>query len=54
LVQASDGKPLPDALIRAYLLADDGMSKRPVQVAETVSDADGNYRLLISPRLGDE
>ncbi|MGB5703399.1 MAG: carboxypeptidase-like regulatory domain-containing protein [Polyangiales bacterium] len=54
LVRASDGNGVPGALIRAYVLADDGTSKRPVQVAETVADEEGNYRLLIAPRLGDE
>jgi hypothetical protein len=54
LLQASDGTPVPGALIRAYVLADDGVSKRPVQIAETESDEMGNYRLLIAPRLGDE
>lgn len=54
LLRASDGTPVPAALIRAYVLADDGVTKRPVQVAETISDEEGRYRLLIAPRLGDE
>ena len=54
LLQASDGTTVPGALIRAYVLADDGADSRPVQVAETVSDEQGRYRLLIAPRLGDE
>ena len=54
LLRASDGTPVPAALIRAYVLADDGVTKRPVQVAETVADEEGRYRLLIAPRLGDE
>jgi hypothetical protein len=54
LLQASDGTAVPGALIRAYVLTNDGAEGRPLQVAETVSDEDGNYRLLIAPRLGDE
>ena len=52
LLQASDGTAVPDALIRAYVLTSDGSSSRPVQVAETMSDDQGNYRLLIAPHFG--
>jgi hypothetical protein len=54
VVQASDGTVVPNALIRAYLLTTDGSYARSIQVAETVSDQDGKYRLVIAPRLGGE
>lgn len=54
VVAASDGVPVPHALIRAYVFTNDGSSSRPIQVAETLSDEEGNYRLLIAPHLGDE
>jgi hypothetical protein len=54
VVQASDGTVVPNALIRAYLLTTDGSYTRSIQVAETVSNQDGTYRLLIAPRLGGE
>lgn len=53
-VIASGGAPVPDTLIRAYMLTADGSSTRLIQVAETVSNEEGSYRLLIAPRLGDE
>jgi hypothetical protein len=53
-VQASDGTAIPNALIRAYVITTDGSYPRPIQVAETVSDEVGGYRLLIAPHLGDE
>ena len=49
LVRASDGTAVPGASIRAFVLTTDGVPSRPIQVAETVSDEDGNYRLLITP-----
>ncbi|MBW2375746.1 MAG: carboxypeptidase regulatory-like domain-containing protein [Deltaproteobacteria bacterium] len=55
VIRTSDGEPVPNALIRAYVLArTEGAASRPVQVAESVSGEDGSYRLLIAPRLGDE
>jgi hypothetical protein len=54
VVQASDGTVVPDVSIRAYVLTNDGAPSRTIQVAETVSDEEGNYRLLISPSLRDE
>lgn len=58
VLRSSDGEVVPNALIRAYVLADanaDGAgAARPIQVAETVSGEDGSYRLLIAPRLGVE
>lgn len=53
-VIASGGAPVPDTLIRASVLTADGSSTRLIQVAETVSNEEGSYRLLIAPRLGDE
>ena len=46
-VLSSEGIPVPGAVIRAYVLAND----RQLQVAESTSDEDGDYRLLIAPRL---
>jgi hypothetical protein len=55
VIRTSDGEVVPNALIRAYVLATtEGAASRPIQVAETVSGEDGSYRLLIAPRLGDE
>jgi len=55
VIRTSNGDAVPNALIRAYVLAStEGAASRPVQVAETVSGEDGSYRLLIAPRLGDE
>ena len=53
LVLADQGAVVPNALVRAYLLVSDGTESRPVQVAETSSDEEGRYRLLIAPRPGD-
>ena len=53
-VAASDGSLVPNVLLRAYVLTPDGASTRAIQVAETTSDEEGNYRLLIAPDLGDE
>lgn len=53
-VLSSDGSTVPGALIRAYVLVDDGTSSRRIQVGETTSDGAGAYRLLIAPRLGDD
>jgi len=55
IVRSSDGLAVPNALIRAHVFIDTGVgTKRPLQVAETVSLEDGSYRLLIAPRLGGE
>jgi hypothetical protein len=55
VIRTSDGEPVPNALIRAYVLArTEGAASRPIQVAESVSSEDGSYRLLIAPRLDDE
>jgi len=55
VIRTSDGEPVPNALIRAYVLArTEGAASRPIQVAESVSSEDGSYRLLIAPRLGAE
>ena len=55
LVRNSDGEPVPNAVVRGYMVDSyDGGAARPLQIAETVSAEDGSYRLLIAPRLGDE
>ncbi len=53
-VFAGDGTPVPGVVIRAYTLTSEGSSARQIQVAETTSDDDGNYRLVIAPRFGVE
>ena len=50
-VQASGGDAIAGAPIRAYVFDETADSKRAIQVAETISDEDGFYRLLISPTL---
>ncbi|MFW2387353.1 MAG: carboxypeptidase-like regulatory domain-containing protein, partial [Polyangiales bacterium] len=55
VVRNSAGDPVPNAIVRGYMVDSyDGGAARPLQVAETVSNEDGSYRLLIAPRLGDE
>jgi hypothetical protein len=55
VIRTSDGEPVPNALIRAYVLTrTEGVASRPIQVAESLSSEDGSYRLLIAPRLDDE
>lgn len=55
VIRTPGGDTVPNALIRAYVLTGaDEATSRPIQVAETVSDDDGAYRLLIAPHLGDE
>lgn len=54
LVLSAEGAIVPNALVRAYTLVSDDTGSRPIQVAETSSDPDGRYRLLIAPRFGDE
>ena len=55
VIRTSDGEPVPNALIRAYVLTrTEGAASRPIQVAESLSSEDGSYRLLIAPRLDDE
>jgi hypothetical protein len=49
VVTSADGSPVAGALLRAYVLSATGTEARQVQVAEAVSDADGAYRLLITP-----
>lgn len=55
-VRSSDSTPVSAAPIRAYVLlpalSEDG--QRPLQVAETQTDEDGNYRLLFAPILNGE
>lgn len=49
VVTSADGLPVAGALLRAYVLSGSGADSRQVEVAEAVSDADGGYRLLITP-----
>lgn len=51
VVTSADGLPVAGALLRAYVLSGSGSDARQVEVAEAVSDADGRYRLLITPGL---
>jgi hypothetical protein len=51
---SSGGAPVPGAQLRAYRFVDDGTTRRLLQVAETTTDEEGNYRLLIAPRLDGE
>jgi hypothetical protein len=37
--------------VTAYVIVDDPEGERAVRVATTLSDADGNYRLLLPSRL---
>lgn len=48
-VLASDGSPVADAVIRGYVLMEEGAMRRRLQIAETVSREDGSYQLLIAP-----
>jgi len=50
-VVSAAGTVVDDATIRAYVF-ENGDTLRPVQVAETKSDEEGSYQLLISPTLG--
>lgn len=52
VVESSDGIPVSGARLRAYAVAGEGAAARPIQVGETTSDDEGNYRLLIAPGLG--
>lgn len=51
VVRANDGTPLASARVTAYVILDDPEGERAVRVATTVSDVDGNYRLLLPSRL---
>lgn len=50
-VRASDGTPAAGALIRGYVVIDDGGESRRIQIAEATSREDGSYELLIAPGL---
>ena len=49
LKTAAKNLNVSNVLIRAYVLTNDGSGSRPIQVAETTSDEEGAYRLLIAP-----
>lgn len=53
MLQTADGATVGGAQIRAYIFESGGEELRPIQVAETVSEVDGTYRLLISPTLAE-
>jgi hypothetical protein len=50
-VLASDGSPVPGVQLRAYAFAGEGAGRRLLQVAQTTTDEEGGYRLLIAPRF---
>ncbi len=52
-LQTAAGATVGGAQIRAYIFESVGDELRPIQVAETVSEVDGTYRLLISPTLAE-
>jgi hypothetical protein len=54
MITASDGSAVSGAQVRAYRFVGEGDERRAVQIAETDSDENGNYRLLIAPALGGE
>ena len=49
VVTSANGLPVAGAVLRAYVLSGSGSETRQIQVAEAVSDAEGAYRLLITP-----
>ena len=53
-IRNSAGEAVPNALVRGYFFDPSSGESRPLQVAEAVSNEDGSYRLLMSPRLVDE
>jgi len=52
LLLSSGSAPVSGAQVRAYVVTLQGGVSRLLQVAETTTDEEGNYRLLIAPRLG--
>jgi hypothetical protein len=50
-IRTSTTVPVPDALVRAYVLSETEAGPRSIQVAETTTAADGSYNLLIAPRF---
>jgi hypothetical protein len=52
-VLAADGSPAAGVQLRAYAFAGDGAERRLLQVAQTTTDEEGAYRLLIAPRFAD-
>lgn len=51
--RASNGSPAAGAVIRGYVVTNGEGEARRIQIAETVSDEDGRYELLITPGLGE-
>ena len=52
-VLSADGEPVPGVKLRAYAFAGEGDERRLLQVAETFTDEEGQYRLFVAPRLAD-
>ncbi len=52
LLRGAGGRVLGNIPMRAYVFEGEGDEQRAIQVAETVTERDGTYRLLISPALG--
>ena len=52
ILLSSGSAPVSGAQLRAYVVTLQGGVSRLLQVAETTTDEEGNYRLLIAPRLG--
>jgi hypothetical protein len=50
-VHATDGAPLGDATIRAFVEIEDEHGPRMLRLGESTTDADGSYRLLLPSRL---
>lgn len=55
VVRTSTGDAVPNAMVRAHvMMVADGTTTRAIQVADTASEEDGSYRLLIAPDLDDQ
>ena len=54
VVLSDGGVPLAGAVLRAHVVQGSGSSARTIEVAETTSDEEGRYRLLVTPYFFDE
>jgi len=52
-VLSFEGAPVVGVQLRAYTFGGEGDERRLLQVAETTTDEEGSYRLLIAPRLAE-
>jgi hypothetical protein len=50
-IRATDGEPLGNATLRAFVAIDDENGERLLRMGETTSGSDGSYRLLLPSRL---